>query len=170
MQRRSTLMLLTVFPMPALLAAQGTGTPKCAADNVGLKLPAGFCAMIFADTVRGARELTVAPNGDVFVSTQGRGGGGVVALRDADKNGEAEVRQMFASGFSSSHVALFDGYLYAEAAPSGAGAGTQGIAIVRYSLKPGELTASGPPDTIVAGLPRAPGHMTRNFAIANDGS
>src|SRR5262249_53777420 len=43
------------------------------------------------------------------------------------------------------------------------------IAILRYPLKAGEISPSGPPDTIVSGLPGAPGHITRNFAITRDG-
>ncbi|HET7456470.1 MAG TPA: hypothetical protein VFJ74_02380, partial [Gemmatimonadaceae bacterium] len=45
-------------------AASGGGA---CGDNAGLKLPAGFCATIFADNVGGARHIAVAPNGDVFV-------------------------------------------------------------------------------------------------------
>ena len=172
MQYRSLNWLLAIGALPGCLAAQAV---KCAPDNAGLKLPAGFCATIFADTLRGARQLTVAPNGDVIVSTKGnRGAGaGVVILRDADKDGVAEVRRQFASGFASTHVALFDGYLYAEAAsPSGGRGGPPPgpTSIVRYAYKPGDLSATGAPDTIVANLPSAPGHSTRNFAIANDGS
>jgi len=168
MQYRSSKWLVAVVALPGGLAAQAV---KCAPDNAGLKLPAGFCATIFADTLRGARELTVAPNGDVIVA---RGQGvGVVILRDADKDGVAEGRHAFATGFSSSHVALFDGYLYTEVAPSGGRRGGPPpgpTSIVRYAYKPGDLSASGAPDTIVTKLPSAPGHATRNFAIANDGS
>jgi len=42
--------------------------------------------------------------------------------------------------------------------------------IVRYALKAGDLTPAGAPDTIVEKIPTFPGHMTRNFAIAPDGS
>jgi glucose/arabinose dehydrogenase len=171
MQRRLLITLLTTMAAPAVVAAQGAGA-GCAPDNAGLKLPAGFCASIFADTVRGARHLVVAPNGDVFVSTQGRGGG-VIALRPTE-SGQPESKP-FATGFTSSEVALFDGYLYTEALAARApgvtvAPGTPSvIAIIRYPLKPGELTPSGPPDTIVSGLPGAPGHSTRNFAITRDG-
>jgi glucose/arabinose dehydrogenase len=170
MQRRLLITLLTLAT-PAIVAAQGTAT--CAADNAGLKLPTGFCASIFADTVKGARHLVVAPNGDVFVSSQGRGGG-VIALRPA-ANGQPDAPKQFATGFTSSEVALFDGYLYTEALPARApgvtvAPGTPSvIAIVRYPLKAGELAPSGPPDTIVSGLPGAPGHSTRNFAITREG-
>lgn len=171
MQHRSLKLVLVALAAPVGLFAQAT---KCAPDNAGLKLPAGFCATIFADTVKGARELTVASNGDVLVSAQGaRGqGGGVVLLRDADKNGEAEVRHQFATGFSSSHVGIFDGHLYVETWPAGGGRGAPNPpgSIVRYVYKPGETSATGTPDTIVKEIPRTGNHTTRNFAITNDGT
>ncbi len=170
MQQRTIGALLLALTIPATLAAQSNGA-KCAPDNAGLKLPAGFCAMLVPDSVRGARQLVIAPNGDIFVSKQGPGGG-VVVLREQE--GQTSAPQVFASGFTSSSVSLFDGYLYTEAAfprAPGAPQGTApGTAILRFPLKAGEITPSGPPDTIVTGLPSAPGHATRNFAIARDGS
>jgi len=174
MPRPSIIAVLVALTTPGIIAAQAASAAKCAPDNAGLKLPAGFCASIFADSVRGARHLVVAPNGDVFVSTQGRGGG-VVALRP-NQSGQAEAPKQFATGFASSEVALFEGYLYTEAFPAapqgaaqGASAAPQPVSILRYPLKPGDLTPSGPPDTIVTGLPGTPGHRTRNFAITRDG-
>jgi glucose/arabinose dehydrogenase len=170
MQHRSLQFLFAALVAPAALAAQGV---KCAPDNAGLKLPPGFCATIFADTVRGARELTVASNGDVLVSSQGqRGqGGGVVLLRDTNNDGVADVREQFASGFNSSHLGIFDGYLYVEGWPSGGGRGAPNPpgSIVRYAYTPGATAASGTPDTIVKDIPRTGNHTTRNFAITNTG-
>src|SRR5688500_4558423 len=66
---------------------------NCAAGNAGLKLPSGFCATLFADSLNAARHMDVAPNGDVIVgirSTRGAQGpvpGGVIVLRDADGDG-----------------------------------------------------------------------------------
>src|ERR1043165_6135731 len=87
----------TSFAIAATLAAavashtgRAAGAPACDADNGGIKLPTGFCAAVVADNIGHARHLLVAPNGDVFVSTQtGRGGagGGIVALRAADGRG-----------------------------------------------------------------------------------
>ena len=48
----------TPFPRP----------PGCAANNAGLKLPAGFCATLFADSLGAPRHMVVAPNGDVIVA------------------------------------------------------------------------------------------------------
>jgi hypothetical protein len=35
-------------------------------DDTGLRLPAGFCASLFADGIGHARHLVVAPNGVVY--------------------------------------------------------------------------------------------------------
>lgn len=143
---------------PAALAGQ-SNSPACDRGNGGITLPAGFCATLFADSVAGARHLVVAPNGDVFVSTQGRSGGGVTALRDGDRDGHADRRVKFARGFNSSEVALFDGHLYTET--------TTGV--LRFPLKTGSLEPSGPADTVVSGLP-GKGHFNKTFTIARDGS
>jgi len=46
-----------------------TKKPKrasCSNDDTGLKLPAGFCATVFADGIGHARHLAVGPNGVVY--------------------------------------------------------------------------------------------------------
>src|SRR5215467_4358649 len=170
MRRDIALSVLTLAATPLLAVAQANAT-GCAEDNAGLKLPPGFCASIFADTVRNARHMVVAPNGDLIVSMQGRGAG-IVILRDTNKSGRAELQRQFASGFTSSEVALFDGHLYTEARPvtAGRGGAPSAVAIVRYPYKPGDLAPSGTPDTIVSALPGTSDHFTRNFVIAKDGS
>jgi glucose/arabinose dehydrogenase len=170
MRRDLALSILTLAATPLLAVAQANAT-GCAEDNAGLKLPVGFCAGIFADTVRNARHMVVAPNGDLIVSMQGRGAG-IVILRDTKKSGHADLQRQFASGFTSSEVALFDGHLYTEQRPvtAGRGGGPSDVAIVRYPYKPGDLAPSGPPDTIVSALPGTSDHFTRNFVIAKDGS
>ncbi len=165
--RRSSILSLAILT--------GVGSAACAqaaggCDTAGLKLPAGFCANVYADSLRGVRSIAVAPNGDLFVAVQGAQNGGVVAIHGA---GKAERREKFATGFSSSQVALFDNHLYVEVIPatpargSNAAAGT--TTIVRYPLKAGELTPAGAPDTIVEKIPTFPGHSTRNFAISRAG-
>jgi glucose/arabinose dehydrogenase len=49
--------------------AAPTGAPACPRDDSGLKLPAGFCATIFADGIGHARHMVAAPNGVVYVNT-----------------------------------------------------------------------------------------------------
>lgn len=148
---------LAVLLSPAFLLAQGN-PPHCDTGNAGITLPRGFCATLFADSVPGARHLVVAPNGDVFVSAQGRSGG-IFALRDTDGDGHADTRVKFASGFNSSEVALFDGHLYAET--------TTGV--LRFPIRAGSLEPAGAADTVISGLP-AKGHFNKTFTIAPDGS
>ena len=65
-------------------------------------MPAGFCALVVGTIERGARHIVVAPNGDMFVSFNGRGRGasvGIVGLRDSKGTGKADVvGQPFGTG------------------------------------------------------------------------
>jgi glucose/arabinose dehydrogenase len=154
----------------ALLAAAPVSAQRaqCAPDNGGIDLPAGFCASIFADSLAAPRHVRVSANGDVFVSLAGRGArngaaaqpGGIVVLRDANKDGRAETVQDVARGFSSSEVQFFDDHLYTE----------NGTAVFRFPLKKGTLGEVGPVDTIVSGLPAGGNHRLKTFAIGRDGS
>ena len=82
----------------------GTGSQTCPNDDSGLKLPAGFCATVFADGIGHARQMVVAPNGVLYVNTwSGRyygddtphAGGFLVALQDKNGSGKAEVIERF---------------------------------------------------------------------------
>ena len=160
MNRHSILAATFLLAAPAALSAQ-RGAEKCDAENVGLKLPQGFCAMVYADTLRGARHMVVAPNGDVIVSTQGRSGNqGVWILRDENGDGKADKQVHFASGFSSSEVALFDGYLYTETTTS----------ILRFPFPTGTFAAAGKADTVAEDLPGGGNHPVKTFTIDKAGN
>jgi len=139
---------------------RAAGPPACDADNGGLKLPQGFCAAVVAEAVGRARHLVVAPNGDLFVSTQGGrgGGGGVVSLRDTDGDGKFDKREHFGEG-SATGVALRNGYIYFATTTS----------IVRLKLASGELMPSGSPETVVDGLPAARQHQDKGLAFDGKG-
>src|SRR5437762_104208 len=133
---------------------EGMRPPGCTA---GLVLPEGFCATVFADGLSGVRHIVVAPNGDVFVNTERRRGapsGGVVALRDTNGDGRADVRQRFGSG-GGTGIALDQNQLYA----------TSGSSIVRYRFAPGSLNPVGTVDTIITGLPMSGSHHSHNFVL-----
>lgn len=153
----------------ALAAAYSVGRehrapPPCDADNAGLTLPDGFCATLFADSLGAPRHLVVAPNGDVLVNTMARRGpdpnagtaGGVYILRDADRDGKAEVKRRAADA-AGTGIAIAHGYLYA----------TSGVNVVRYPYRPGSLALAGTADTIVKDMPTG-GHSSYNFVV--DGS
>jgi glucose/arabinose dehydrogenase len=141
-------------------SAQGT-RDRCAADNVGITVPAGFCVQLVADSVGIARHVTVAPNGDLIVAIRNTQTttGGVLVLRDADGDGVAETRRRFGIG-GGSEVAYHAGYVYF---------GTDS-AIVRWRWTEGQLEPSGPPDTVAYALTAERGHhAAKTFAIASDG-
>lgn len=167
---RSTLRYLTVALAltaaalaPRTGVAQSPGTIRCDEDNAGISLPSGFCALVFADAVGRARHMAVAPNGDVFVALRAsrRGGdtGGIVALRDSDGDGRADIKRNFGE-LGGTGIALHEGYLYFGADDR----------VLRYRLPGGSLEPSGPPETIVSGLPAEGSHTAKSLAISRDGS
>lgn len=129
----------------------GMRPPGCTA---GLQLPEGFCATLFAIGVDAARHIVVAPNGDVFVNTMARDGK-IVALRDTNRDGKADIRQKFGGGGGTGIALDGNNYLYANSYNS----------IVRYRLGSGSLTPIGKPDTIVTGLPLTGQHHANNFVL-----
>jgi hypothetical protein len=70
-----------------VLLAKPTGSAQCDADNGGLTLPPGFCAVVVVKGVGRARHMAVRPNGDLYVAINNGPGatvGAVLALRDTD--------------------------------------------------------------------------------------
>lgn len=147
----------SVLSATVCLAQSGA---KCEPENAGLTLPAGFCATVYAESLSGVRHLWVAPNGDVFASRGGRTGNGVVALRDENGDGRADERVQIASGFNSSELRLFDGYLYTENTTD----------VLRFPYKGGALEPAAKMDTVVKGLPKGGDHFYKTFVIDRDGS
>lgn len=151
-----------------------SASDACPENDTGLKLPAGFCATIFADGIGHARHLVVAANGVVYVNTwSGRyygndtphAGGFLVALQDTSGAGKADVIQRFgetvqSGGAGGTGIGLYKGGLFAEINDK----------IVRYPLTAGSIVPQGPAAPIVTGLPLSGDHPMRPFAIDRDGS
>jgi glucose/arabinose dehydrogenase len=107
--------------MPPPVDANATAPTWCerGVDVVGATAPDGFCIKQFA-TVREARALVVAPNGDVFVAGPSRptaggatgGPGAILVLADDNHDGLAEAH-VFLQGLEDVHgLALGGGNLY----------------------------------------------------------
>ena len=92
----------------AMSAAPALAAPQCDADNGGITLPKGFCAMVVANNLGAARHAVAAPNGDLYVTLQSGKGktGGVVALRDENGDGRRGVRGPTGFGCLGWHVVL----------------------------------------------------------------
>lgn len=146
-------------------------TFPCAPDNGGIALPAGFCATVFADDIGQARHLTVAANGDVYVSRQvsrrrdaegeivADSPGGVVALRDADGDGVAEIREDV-NELAGTGIALHDGYLYYASTTE----------IWRVARAADELIPGGVPELVVGGFPQQGQHASKPFTFDDEGN
>jgi glucose/arabinose dehydrogenase len=141
---------LRTFLLVAGLAGCSTKSATTSASggcDPEIKLPDGFCAMIFSDSAGPARHLAVRKNGDVIVGVldQRRSPGGVLMLRDADKNGHADAEGRF--GESGTHGVVLDGDSTLIVSTS--------TAVIRYRL----TDSLGPRrkiDTLITGLVARP--------------
>ncbi len=124
--------------------SKGQGCPN---DDSGLKLPAGFCAGVFADNIGHARHMVVASSGVLYVNTwSGRyygddtppAGGFLVALQDKTRTGKADVIERFgetvqSGGAGGTGIGIYKDSIYAE----------NNDRILRYSLLAGSIVPSG---------------------------
>ena len=155
-------------------AGAQTKAETCPSTDSGLKLPAGFCATIFADNIGHARHMVVSPSGVVYVNTwsgdyyppgqKSPEGGFLVALQDKTGSGKADTTERFGEtaatgGAGGTGIALYKGALYAEINDR----------IVRYPLA-GSVVPKDPATTVVTGLPLGGDHPMHPFAITADGS
>lgn len=156
--------------------APSDSAPSAAASDSGphpdsVTVPDGFRFTIFADSLGRSRHITARPNGDVYANTwrspydtapQAPAGGFLVALRDTNADGRADLIRRFGGerGNGGTGIAVFREYLYVEAGP----------AILRYRLRAGELVPVAGPDTILVGLPIEGNHPMHPFAIDPEGN
>ena len=145
----------------------------CPNDDTGLKLPAGFCATIFADGIGHARQMVVSPGGVLYINTwSGRyfgndtphAGGFLVALQDTVGAGKANVNERFGEsvqtgGHGGNGIALYNGSLFAEINDR----------IVRYPLTPNDIAPKGKGETVVSGMPITGDHPMHPFLITPQG-
>lgn len=160
-----------------IIALTSLLTPGAAApssEDPGITLPPGFKATVFADKITHARHLVVGPNGVVYVNTwSGRyykddkppEGGFLVALKDSNGSGHADVIERFGEtvatgGHGGTGIALYKDGLYAEINDR----------IVRYALPDGAVAPKGPPETVVSGLPLTGDHPMHPIAIDPKGN
>jgi glucose/arabinose dehydrogenase len=139
----------------ALVAPLQAALPTPDRDDGGIQLPPGFRALVVADDLGPLRFMTVGPNGDVYVKMQTVG---IIALRDANGDGRADVRAAFGSG-GGTGIALHDGWLYSST----------DRAVYRYRMTPGELVPRGEPELVVSGLPDEHQHSAKSFAFDDAG-
>ena len=172
--------------LPTVKIASAKGWP----EGQSPKAPAGFRVTALAHGLSHPRWLYVLPNGDVLVAESNkpapppgqeakgikawitklvmkRAGAGVPSadrislLRDADGDGQAELRSVFLAGLHSPFgMALVGGDLYVANADG----------VVRFPYQPGQTRIEAPA-TKVTELPAGINHhWTKNIIASRDGS
>ena len=160
---------------PDTVSAASAAPPACTTGTAELTLPAGFCATIFADSIKGGRHVAVASNGDVYVTIEGTRPpaqnatsgadkpaaqpASFVALRDTNHDGRADVIKRIGS-LGNTGIALANGFLYVD----------EGKQIVRYARSDTALAPEGNREVVLSGIPMDGGHRARNIAIGGDGA
>lgn len=168
--------------LPTLAAVKAVGWP----DGRKPKAPPGFVVTRYAGDLEHPRWLHVLPNGDVLVAqsstepkppkglrdwvaqrVQKRAGAlmaspdNIVLLRDADGDGVAEVREVFAAGLQRpTGMALLGDTLYVA----------NDDALVRMPYLAGQTRAAGPPVKVVDLPSGINHHWVKNVVAAPDGT
>jgi len=140
------------------VARKNTCTAPASAAVPNARVPAGFCAAIWATDLAQPRGLFVTTTGDVLVVERGQGR--VTALWDGDGDGlsGAGERAVLASASGLNHgVSVRGGFLYASSATS-----------VRRWPYAGARSDLGAGEVVVRDIPSA-GHSTRTLAFDGAG-
>jgi glucose/arabinose dehydrogenase len=156
---------ITVADLPAPFASESVGNPSKIAtrpDGALPKVPAGFTVSAFADGLKQPRQMTVAPNGDIFLSKSGAGR--VHVIRAGAGAGKAVSDDVFAEVAERPYGIAFY--------PPGPNPEWVYVAsmnqVVRFPYRVGDTKARGPAQMIVADLPGRI-HWTRDVLITPDG-
>jgi glucose/arabinose dehydrogenase len=128
-------------------------------DAATLRVPRGFAVDVFADDLENARNVRVAPNGDVFVvqSKLGR----IVVMND--NGGKAGTIKTFAEGFHYPHGFAFTSNAVLVGDLDGVWKIPYAAGDMRARARQVRVTPEG-------ALGDPGGHATRNVAVSPDGS
>lgn len=158
--RSTRLIKQLVFTLVVVFAFTGSGTSLIDSNNGGLVLPKGFSAVVVADRLGQGRHLAINDNGDIYVILYRlKNHKGVVALRDTNHDGKADVIKYFGN-YAGTGIGIHDGYLYL-----GADADT---VVVRYKLRPGELLPDTNCEVVVSGFLTNRQHGMKSITFDND--
>lgn len=121
-----------------------------------LKLPSGFSVTVFAESLKNARIVAVAPDGTVYVSRREQGD--VLMLKDANGDGRADGAPVVVANRAGAHgLAIKDGKLYLA---------TVKEVFVADILPDGKLSGL---TMLIGDLPDAGQHANRTLAFGPDG-
>jgi len=132
--------------------------------ELGIRVPPGFAATVYADVDGYARKLAVRDDGTVYLALtvrMGRGGNmGIVAMQDTDGDRVADVFEPFATDIPGTELEFFEGDLYFGSK----------TAVYRFRFNAEEIVPSALPEVVVEGFPEQRLHEAKTFAIDAGGS
>ncbi|MGA9952015.1 MAG: sorbosone dehydrogenase family protein [Bradyrhizobium sp.] len=125
------------------------------------KVPAGFKVELLAEGLNGPRQMRTAPNGDIFVAETRSGR--IRVLRLSEDGSKPAKNEAYAGGLNRPFgIAFFPSdhpqWVYVANTDS----------VVRFRYESGDLKATGKPETVVAELPSAGAHSTRDIVFTKD--
>ena len=157
---------ITPADLPAPLATPSTANRSQVVprpDGAEPKTMPGFAVTAYVTGLPGARVLRMAPNGDIFLALS-RPEGNIVTIRAGADMSNPKV-QTFATGQRDAYGIAF----YPPGSdPKWVYVGEDGK-VVRFPYRNGDLTTSGPAETVVSDLATGGNHWTRDVAFSPDG-
>lgn len=141
-----------------------TTLPSADPDNGGLFLPAGFEALVVADSVGPTRHIAVNDNGDIYAKLRIiESDSGNVALRDTNNDGKADIVQRFGNydndGSFATEMRIHNGYLYFSSE----------LVVYRQKLTPPNLIPAGKLEVIMRDHHPLQWHNAKSLAFDNKG-
>jgi glucose/arabinose dehydrogenase len=162
--------LVAALALAVLAACTSTGKQieQEGWESVAPSLPPGFAATVFHSGLGPTRHIAVRDNGDVYVAREYRlnmpmfgqeaGYGALLALRDTNGDGKADVVKEFGPRTVTTEVVIHAGWLYF---------GTD-LAVYRIELDD-NLVPAGVAEPIAGGFPMQRSHADKAFTFDSEG-
>lgn len=129
-------------------------------SNDQLQLQEGFKAVVVHEGVGSGRHMTVRDNGDIYIKLRSeKNGHGIVALRDADGDGKAEMVEYFGPEDGGTGIEISGDFLYFSS----------DVAVYRYKLGEG-LVPEGEAELIAGGFKPERQHAAKSIALDGAGN
>lgn len=147
-----------------LLSACGEGEEGSAEEekniHANISLPENFSAQVFADNLGNGRHVAIRANGDVYLRLGNpKNGNTMVALRDTNEDGTADITEYFGGTATGTGVQLHNNFLYYSTDEK----------VFRKRFDGNELVPSGN-DELILTLPQQSQHAAKPLAFDGEGN